>query len=303
MPKSRTDSEWIDGFLRKELSDKDVVIFQGRLAQESAFASLFKEQQLLADGIRLSMLSNKVNHFQQLGQKIDGDLLEDQTIGQAVRYDKNLLVLERLREKGDILDKVEKQQTTKWSLTKYIFNKYAAVAAMLLIVLSSWWLNETYSNKSIIKNLYEPFLDYQQASTSQNNHTTLEEAKNAFFMGDYKIAISKLLTFSEKDNNIFYEAQGLLAFAYFHNQDYSMSIKQFDKIISYQDKLSVDFQDKNRLRWTRLLAYLGSNQVQSSFFKQELTFFLNHNSEKYREKAILLNKKINSNWRRLPLLQ
>ena len=302
MPNSRTDMEWIDGFLQGELSESEVLTFRERLTTEPAFAVLFEEQKLLADGIRLSRLIEKMRHFQELGQEIDEGLLDEGTIGEAVRYDKSLEVLERFKEKGKELDKVATQEVTKRSLTSYLFSRYSAAAAILLLLISFWWVNGNYSSHSIIKDLNEPFLNYQQAGIPQNNNKILKEGKTTFFSGDYKTTIDKLLIIQKQDTDAFYESQGLLAYAYFSNQNYSMAVNQFDLLINdYYNRLTVDYQDKNRLRWTRLLAYLGNNQEQTPFFKQELAYFLQHDSEKYRQKAVVLRDRLNSNWRKLLL--
>lgn len=296
----KTDSEWMDGFLRAELSESEVVTFQQRLTNEPAFAALFEEQQLIATGIRLNGLNEKVLHFQALGKSLDAGGLEEATIGQAVRYERNMDVLERFKERGRELDEVNTKTPKKSKLISYLFSRYTSAAAVLLLLIGFWWVIGNYSNQSIIKDSNEPFLNYQQAGNSQQNNKAMEEGRAAFFKADYKTTIDKLSIITEQDNIVFYEAQGLLAYTYFNNQEYSKAISQFDLLINdYYNQLTIDYQDKNRLRWTRLLAYLGSNQENTPFFKKELAFFLQNKSEKYQKKAQLLQSKIESNWRKL----
>jgi len=304
MPNQEKDIEWIDNFLKGKLSESEVVTFQKRLAEEATFADLFEEAQLIATGIRLNGLTKRVRHFQALGKSLDESGLEEETIGQAIRYERNMDVLERFKERGKELDEVAASVPKKGKLTSYLFNRYTSVAAVLLLLVTFWWANGNYSNVSIIEDLNEPFLNYQQAGTTQDYNEVMKEGKNAFFNKDYNTAIGKFLTISNQHNDIFYEAQGLLAYTYFNNRDYSKAINQFNLLINdYYDNLSIDYKDKNRLRWTRLLAYLGNNQEKTPFFIQELDFFLQNKSEKYQKKAELLQSKIDSNWRKLPFFK
>ncbi len=296
MLNSKTDMEWIDGFLRQELSESEVATFQERLAKEPAFAALFEEQELILNGIRLHQLSDKVRHFQQMGQEMDGNLLDDGTIGEAVRYDRSSAVLERFREKGKEMDeKEELQQATKRGLISYIFSRYAAAAAVLLFLVSFWWANEYYSSQAIAKNSIEfPLSNESMKNPSKGNFNL---GKKAFFNKDYEKAL-KILEEVPLENNDYFEAQVLLAYNLFEMKKYDESINQFNQLIDKDfESLPNIYKNENKLRWNRLVAYVGKNNLLSPIFQQELEFFLNSKSDFYRNKAIKLNKELNSTWR------
>lgn len=303
MPNPETDIEEIDSFLLGKLSSSARADFEKRVATDADFATLFSEQKLVSDGIRLARMSEQVGYFQGLNvlaEDVEMEV-EENIIGEAVRVEKNLDVLARFRERGAELDEEESKKEPKTKILSISFIRYAAVAATFLILVTFWWADLNYSNSSIINDLNEPFLNYQQAGTSPKENI-IKVAKKDFFSGNYQKAIDNLLLIRKEDGTVFYEAQGLMAYTYFNKADYTNAINQFDLLIgSYYDSLSIEYQDKNRLRWTRFLAYLGDNQKDSSFFQKELDFFLNNKSEIYRKKAQLLQTSLNSNWRKLIL--
>ena len=296
MLNSKTDMEWIDGFLRQELSESEVATFQERLAKEPAFAALFEEQELILNGIRLHQLSDKVRHFQQMGHEIDEGLLDDGTIGEAVRYDRSLDVLERLKARGQEMDEVEEvQQATKRSFIRAIFNRYSAIAAMLLFLVCFWWVNGNYSSQSIARDSIEFPLSNQSMKNSSKGNFNI--GKKSFFNKDYEKAL-KILEEVPLGNNDYFEAQVLLAYNLFEMKKYDESINQFNQLIDKDfESLPNIYKNENKLRWNRLVAYVGKNNLLSPIFQQELEFFLNSKSDFYRNKAIKLNKELNSTWR------
>lgn len=177
----------------------------------------------------------------------------------------------------------------------------AIAASILFLVISFWWVNNNYSNRALISNFYEPLLDYKKANISEDE-ALLTTAKEAFFSKQYAIAISSLKEIPQSASKSYYEAQGLLAYSLFDNQNFEQAIPQFTLLIEkYYEELPIEFRDKNRLRWSRLLAHVGNNRADSSFFETELTYFLNHDSQIYKEKAQRLEKKVNSKFRHITI--
>lgn len=188
---------------------------------------------------------------------------------------------------------------------------YAYALLLLLITTGSvWWANKTYSNQAIVETVYKPLLedglagsvvlhndtpsqDYRQAEADFNS------AKSAFFSADYQKAEQQLSSIKEF-SPFFYDAQYFLAYTYFQTKRFDKSIAQFDLLLGdYYENLADGFDNKRQLRWTRLLAYVGSEKTDNAFFKSELDFFLKHKSDYYRKEAQNLETKLNSPLRAL----
>ncbi len=280
MPKSRTDSEWIDGFLRKELSDKDVVIFKERLAQENSFAALFKEQQLLAEGIRLSMLSNKVNHFQQLGQEIDGDLLDEQTIGEAVRYDKNLAVLDRLKEKGKVLDQ---KLVVKHSNTK---KRWSIAASLLFLVGLSWYLllfNSKSKHELLAEKYNQPYPAFGiSKGNTENLHKNQEQGLQLYTSKKY----AKALPFLKKSfkSNKYNENSLYISVCY-------LKTNQLDSAYTYLKKTPILVSElTDATTWYLAIYYLKKGDTQNCL--ENLDLLMKSNSLEFQRKAIALKNEL-----------
>ena len=303
MPNPKTDQEWIDCFILDQLAGEEKIDFQQRLEKDTNFSDQYQEQLLIAKGIRLSLLKKQLSHFQELSiLEDDTEDLEEGMIGQAMRHEQNRSVLERLKERGKILDEESLPQNKKSAFINTTFFKYISAAAVFIFLITFWWADNNYSNNSIIQELYEPLLDYQQAGETQNKSVVLNNAKVAFFNEQYEATINALRKINEQDGALYFEAQGLLAYSYFSNKDYSMAINQFDLLLSdFYNSLSIEYQDNNRLRWTRMLSYLGNDEENGQAFQRELNFFLNNKSEIYRSKAQSLQMKLDSHWRNLVL--
>jgi len=174
---------------------------------------------------------------------------------------------------------------------------YALSILVLLVAGSFIWANYNYSNNSIVQALHDPILDDTQADIPTNKEL-LDKAKMAFFKEDFKAAIS-LFSGIEDNNQYYHEAQSLLAYSYFRNDQFDQAITQFNRLLEdgFYTKLPNSYKNENKLRWTRLLAYLGAKKTNETQFSEELNFFLTNKSEVYQKKAKVLESKMNSLWR------
>ncbi len=177
---------------------------------------------------------------------------------------------------------------------------FSMTALVLLGIGSFSWANWNYSNKAIVQEFHEPLLSNVEASQPSNKEY-LDQARKAYFANNFRLAEQRLTQISNTDDDDFYEAQSLLAYTYFNLQKYPDAIKQFDVLLQqYFNKLPIDYKDEYRLRWTRLLSYVGQSNTNSDFFRAELNYFLNESeSEIYRKKAAALKTKLQSAWRNL----
>ena len=280
MLNSKTDMEWIDGFLRQELSESEEVTFKGRLAKEAAFAVLFEEQQLLVNGIRLNQLVEKANHFQQLGQEIDGNLLDEVTIGQAVRYDKGLDVLERLKARGREMDKVV--------ITKN-FNqrKWWSIAASVLFLIGLSWYIFSYSSKDDYQLLAEKYNEpYPAIGITKSIEEDLQKDQ---------IRGLQLYTIENYDKALPYLKKNFLTNEYNENSLYIsicyLKKNQLDSAYKYlQQTPTLVPELADAARWHLAIYYLKKESIEEVF--QELELLSQSEALSFRRKATELKKEL-----------
>ena len=272
-----TDIEWMDGFLRKELSESEIVAFQQRLAEEPAFAALFEEQQLIITGIRLNGLNKKVRHFQELGKSLEEGGLEEATIGQAVRYERNMDVLERFKERGRELDEViEMPIKRKWNW------QLAASILLPIGLFFSFW-----SNHSANQLAQENYANFPIAGTMGNIST--EEGFLLYKEGKYEesmIALDKI----NPNNNHYLEAQAIQGEILFqHQQKYQPAFQKFNSILAQNKLLEKQNQDfRERLEWNIVLTAQKTGKIPNDLWNR----ILMNPKHKFHQNAIALNQEI-----------
>lgn len=175
-----------------------------------------------------------------------------------------------------------------------IFRSILSIAAgfLLLLMLSIWWAEQNYSNEVIIAEFHQPILDDTQADKTKINET-LKEGEKAFFQEDFTKAIALLSNLPETDSEDFYKGNFILAYAYFRNENYTQAINLFNQLSNqYYPFLPPTYKNKDKIRWTILLAHIGNEQENEAFFRQELAYFLNSKSEFYKKEAESLQAKL-----------
>lgn len=277
MLNSKTDMEWIDGFLQEHLSKAEVLTFQERLSKDSSFAALFEEQQVLAAGIRMNLLTDKVRHFQQLGQEVDGDLLDDGTIGEAVRLDRSSEILERFRAKGKEMDEVvalPKRKKWNWQLAASLLLPFGLFFSLWSNYLTNQLPNENY--------LTFPVSGTMGNSSTNDGFLLYKEGK----FEESFIALDEIKPTSE----LYPEAQVIQGEILFRNKkEYLLAFEKFTALAGQDDLLAKQNKDfKERLEWNTVLAAKKTGMMTSDLSN---TILMNP-KHKFHQNAIALNKKI-----------
>lgn len=179
----------------------------------------------------------------------------------------------------------------KWGLS-------VAAGFLLLLAVGVWWANRNYGDEALVVQFHAPLLDNIQADTPLEKDL-LKAGETYFFNGDFESAKSSFALIQSENGQAYYKAQFLLAFANFRTGDYAASIQGFNQILSeHFELLPIAYQNEDKIRWTRLLAYLGNGQFEDALFQEELAYFLNGKSEIYRNQAKTIQEKLNSPWRK-----
>lgn len=173
----------------------------------------------------------------------------------------------------------------------------AASILLLLSVLGFLYANQRFSAKALATSFLEkPLRDTDMGQVG--GASILKEGKAAYFAQDYHKTKSLLQSITIDEGAVFDEAQLFLAYTAFAENQYKTAITNFSNLIE-QTTRSIPNTDRNKLRWNRLLAYVGSGQTETDIFKQELAYFLNGKSVFYQQKAVTLQDALDSPWQLL----
>lgn len=274
---------------------------------------------------------NSVNERQQalIERYLSGQLSnEDKRLLEQYQKDNNQHFLEELRFQEAIKKVVKKQapnknlrallkkeaQIIKAELPKdylrtasnrerfRVIKKSFSIAASILLLISMssvFWANQQFSSPVIAASLVEKPMKNTSMSTIPDI-TALSKGKEAFFKEQYEEAKQLLLRITPTTTTIYTEAQIFLAYIYFEQKNYVAAISQFNQLLGKDfEMLPATYKNKNKLRWNRLLAYVGKEETNTTFFKKELAYFLNNKSTFYQQKARQLQAMLNSPWRKI----
>ena len=188
--------------------------------------------------------------------------------------------------------------TTKPARRLYLNRFLLATAASLLLLLAgSWWATENYSDQALATQFHEEVLDDTKASIP-TDQDLIAEGRKAYFSGNYQRAEKLLSEIPESNPEVFTEAQTLYGYALFQNGKYATAADQLSLLLDRGAAgRSVAGGTEDKLRWTRLLAWVGTGATDEGRFQTELDFFLQGDNELYRDKAVRLNDRLNSGWR------
>ena len=188
--------------------------------------------------------------------------------------------------------------TTKPARRLYL-NRFlmATAASLLLLLVGSWWATEHYSDQALATEFHEEVLDDTKASIP-SDQDLITEGRKAYFSGNYERAEKLLAEIPEGDPEVFTEAQTLYGYALFQNGKYATAADQLSLLLDRgAPGRSIAGGTESKLRWTRLLAWVGTGTTDDARFRTELDFFLQGDNELYRNKATELNDRLNSGWR------
>ena len=277
MPNPQTNQEWIDGFLRGQLSAVQKANFRQKLENDTVFSTLFEEQKILADGLRFARLSEQVDRFQRLNT-LDNDQnrIEETTIGEAVRVKKNLEVLERFKTKSKAIDEkrivLKNRKKTNW-----------LIAASLLFIISSlgvsFWINQNFSNTALVQK-YSYEIDFNTIRASDTEAIINTEILNAYLNKNYNVANSLLQAQKETPS---IQLQLLQGYLYLQLNEPQKAILEFSKIEATNDLRFTD-----NVKWYQALAYLQMGEVAKS--KRRLKMIIENKKPWYEAQAKALLK-------------
>lgn len=177
--------------------------------------------------------------------------------------------------------------------------RWALIASVLILLAgaSLWWSGNQYGNEALIARFHEPVLDDTQAGVPQARDL-LREAKRAYFREDFVRAENLSAAISPADSVFYAQAQALNGYALFRQKKYPAAIDQITRVLNTITlDLSFPAGGSDKLRWTRLLAYLGAGREDDPVFNEDLRFFLDGLNESYRLRARELQQRLNSGWR------
>lgn len=271
----------IERFFNCELDDEERIAFDLLMERRA-----FREAVILQNTLRKALIKERKENplMNQFGEE-------------ALKYKKNIQLSYSMKEPKSQIEVISLWLKSFFSSTHRL--GYLTIVLFGAILSTVWWANMNYSNDSIVQEFHEQLLDSRQAGPL-NREEILEQAEMAFFEGKFYLTENLLLRIDSQNETVFIEAQSLLAYTYFRSYQYDKSINQFNTLIeNYYNFLPYEYQDLDKLRWTRLLSYLGEGREEEDFFLKELNYFVNNKSEVYREMAMKLEYKLSSSWRKL----
>ena len=264
----------IDDYLQDELSDKEKVSFQQQLDKEEELSSLFKEQQLLADGIRLSILRNRLSHLQVISSAENS--IEKNTIEQTFRHQRNLEVMERL--KGKELELEKKATKSIFSIRKW------AVAASLIsaIGIGFIWLSQQYSPIRVIQEGYYA-INLEEGRNEMNRTSELNDVITAYISADYRKAM--MLLNEIPMNSV--ESDLIRGHTQLHLHQADEAIESFSKVLQ-----SNDLRFYENAHWHLSLAYLLKGDESNA--RKIIESFRNSTTPKFKNMSKDILEKLDS---------
>lgn len=175
----------------------------------------------------------------------------------------------------------------------------AASFLLLISILGFFYAQQRFAASHLAATYLEnPLSDTNMGQ--DDKESVLKKGKTAFFAADYKTAKQLLQTIPQASASAYYEAKLFLAYIAFQEKNYPQAIGKFSELIEQDfDQLPNNYRDANKLRWNRLLAYIGNGEENTALAKAELAYFLNGKSIFYAQKATDLQQDLESAWRSL----
>ena len=269
--------ELIERYFEGKLSEKEKITFRSQL-HNAEFREAVKFHEALLNVIEQETQS-KENTY-----NIEDLFLDSMSVPLQLSESKN---------------NVDKKEAVIIPLRKQPFFILKIAAGLLILVFSSalLWVNASFSDQAIVENFHEKFSPNLLMGTSEQE-LAFKNGKIEFRNGNFKKATELLERIDNQDKSKYYEAQCLLAFCQFELKKYDKAIKYFNKVIEKKEHLPNHYkEDIDKIRWSRMLAHIGNNQMNSDVYKTELEFFLSHPSDFYKNKADQLKQQLNNPWR------
>jgi len=271
--------EQIEQYAKGELKDDDLNSFEQEMQSDSELAAEADFYQNVADAIE----DKKEN------ERIDAILDNINPLLEADFFLKEL-------EKRDTIYTQPQAKVVGMSPRKRNsrLRMYSIAASFLVIVVAGCLIfsNTSYSNQSLAGNSYsDPGLS---ANLKSDNAATspLEQGTNAYYTGDYLLAIKSFVTIPQ-GSDFYLEAQYNLAHTYYQLEDHNKAIDRFQYIIAN----SQDSKMRESADWYLALVYLAADQKNEQF-DQLMNKMLTEENHRYHNFAKNLEISLNSFWRK-----
>ncbi len=167
----------------------------------------------------------------------------------------------------------------------------AASVAILLIVASLWNANSNYSNQSLVADNFD-LPSFSNRAADDPNNNLLNQVESAVVAKDYKQAISLLSSVETSSNaNMI---QFYLGSLYLENHQNAKAIDVLQDLLQTGDQRYTE-----DVQWLLVMAHLQNNEEQQA--KNYLQNILDTPGHALKQKAVYLQKELNSFWRKLVL--
>jgi hypothetical protein len=163
----------------------------------------------------------------------------------------------------------------------------AVAASVIILVIPAYfiYLNSIDDPRSA---LAQEFLELPRRSVQAGGGAAanLEQGKDAFFNGDYSLAIKSLEGIPPNQEG-YAEARILTAYAFFKKEQYPDAVATFGQLLKDEElfiQLPDRYRDQKQIRWARMLAYYAAGQTAE--YQSEMDYFQSVGDMFYRNKAV-----------------
>lgn len=177
----------------------------------------------------------------------------------------------------------------------------AIAASILLVVLAGTfiWSNQQYSNKALTAQFYAnstlPTVRSDQATNANFSNGLV-----AFSKQNYQEAITHLDQIALTETN-YLSAKYLLGHAYLKTNNYQQAYQDFGYLLATASNRNLSNIDQEEVEWNKLMAAMNIMPVNSPVLQADLKAILSNPKHGYYQKAIELDQRLSSTWRRFSL--
>ncbi len=166
----------------------------------------------------------------------------------------------------------------------------AAAVSLLLIAAIGFYANQNYSANHIASAYSKEIniLSGQRSGTDQQHHPRYSQGEQAYAKEDFALALEYFSTVPANDANYFDAIYNVGAIA-FYTGDYPAAIKAFETYLKGQQNT----RTVQSAEWYLLLSLIG-NDAPDEAIRAGMNQILNNPGHDYHQKALELDRKMNS---------
>ena len=253
----------IEAYLNGDLSSSEEQQFDTEIAQNPKLAKAIDNYSIANDAIEILIEDNLRKELEQLKA-------EEASAGKVVSINKN------------------RHQIKRRSLRSYM--AIAASLAILLGFFSVQWAGNNYSNEALMEEVY----GYKMPNVRAANNTPhpFAEGLKAYQAQDFSKA-SQFFEGIAADDSRYSEAQFYLGHTLYQGKNYMTSAAKFKQVVTANDVRFVE-----NAEWYQLLSLLAAGD-RSKEFQSLLSQIANDKNHTFNNKAMQLQTKLGSFWRKL----